>query len=113
MPRNSPNPISAPAAVVDQARRLGANIALARKRRRLPQAVLATKAGITRQTLRAVEAGELRVSLGTCLAVLWALGLDGGLNAVASPETDREGMTLESARLGQRMRARTRLSDDF
>jgi hypothetical protein len=47
------------------------------------------------------------------LAVLWALGLDGGLNVVASPETDREGMTLEAARLGQRLRARTRLSDDF
>ncbi len=113
MPRNSPNPISAPAAVVDLANRLGSNIALARKRRRLSQAVLATKAGITRQTLSAVEAGELRVSLGTYLGVLWALGLDTGMNAVASPETDREGMTLESARLGQRMRSRTRLSDDF
>jgi len=113
MPRNSPNPNSAPGAVVEQARRLGANIALARKRRRMSQAVLATKAGITRQTLGAVEAGELRVSLGVYLAVLWALGLESGINAVASPDADREGATLESARLGRRMRAPGRLSDDF
>jgi hypothetical protein len=45
--------------------------------------------------------------------VLWALGLEGQVRQIASPDTDHEGATLEAARLGRRVRASRRLSDDF
>jgi hypothetical protein len=46
-------------------------------------------------------------------AVLWALGLLGDLAAVANPEADLEGRTLEAARRGERVRPGTGLNDDF
>jgi len=104
---------SAPSAVADLTRQLGANIALARKRRRLSQDQLAMKAGISRSTLVRVEAGDLGVGLGISFAVLWALGLERQLSRLASPESDEVGAALETARLGPRVRAKTRLSDDF
>lgn len=113
MPRKNLTSASAPSAVADLARQLGANIALARKRRRLSQERLAMKAGLSRPTLVRVEAGDLGVGLGFCLAVLWALGLESQVTLLASPEGDQVGATLQAARLGQRMRATTRLSDDF
>jgi len=113
VPRKNLTATSAPSAVAELARQLGAHIALARKRRRLSQEQLARQAGISRPTLVRLEAGDLGVAVGICLAVLWALGLERQMTLVASPETDRVGATLEAARLGKRMRPATRLSDDF
>lgn len=113
MPKQNITEESAPAAVVETVRTLGASIAVARKRRRIRQADLAARAGVTAKTLRRVEAGELGTGIGVYAAVLWALGLHGDLAAVASPETDLEGLTLEAARLGERVRPGRGLSDDF
>lgn len=74
---------------------------------------LAARAGISRTTLRRIEEGELGTGIGAYAAVLWALGLDGQLAAVARPETDVEGQTLEAARRGERVRRVRELSDDF
>ena len=113
MPRKQLTPRSVPAAVADLGRQLGANIALARKRRRITQARLAARAGVSRPTLARIEAGRVGVGLDSYLAVLWGLGLEGEVRRLASPDGDREGATLEAARLGQRMRATHRLADDF
>ena len=113
MPRQNLNPERAPAGVLQLARTLGANIAVARRRRRLTQAELAARAGITRVTFARVEAGHPGTGLGAYLAVLWALGLDRDVAAVANVETDREGATLEAARLGRRVRPARRPDDDF
>lgn len=102
-----------PAAVETVALRLGANIATARLRRRWRQRDLALKAGITRATLGAIEQGKLGTGLGAYAAVLWALGLEDQLAAVAAPERDPEGATLEAARRGERARPSADLSDDF
>lgn len=106
-------PTTVPAAVVELAQRLGANISLARRRRQLRQQDLAAKAGISRLTLLKIERGELGTGLGAYLAVLWALGLDRDIERIANPESDREGATLEAARIGQRVRIARELSDDF
>ncbi len=113
MPKQNVSPSSAPGAVVELARRIGANISLARRRRRIRQGDLADKAGISRVTLARIEGGELGTGLGPYLAVLWALGLERELDRVANPETDREGATLEAARAGQRVRPARGLNDDF
>ena len=113
MPRKLLTPSSVPAAVADLSRQLGANIALARKRRRITQARLAARAGVSRPTLARIEAGQIGVGLDSYVAVLWGLGMERDVSRLASPEGDREGATLEAARLGQRMRATYRLTDDF
>lgn len=92
---------------------LGANIATARLRRRWRQEDLARKAGITRLTVAAIERGKPGTGIGAYAAALWALGLHGKLSEIAAPETDEEGMALEAARLGERARPTTSLSDDF
>lgn len=113
MPKRNIRSSKAPSAVVDLAKRLGANIALARRRRCLRQQDLAQKAGISRLTLMKVERGELGTGVGAYLAVLWALGLERTVETVANSETDHEGIVLESARLGKRVRLSRRLRDDF
>lgn len=113
MPRQNLNRAAAPAAIQSVVSELGQSIAVARTRRRLREEDLATRAGISRTTLRRIEAGELGTGIGAYAAVLWALGLERQLAAVASPATDVEGQTLEAARRGTRVRRGRELSDDF
>jgi transcriptional regulator with XRE-family HTH domain len=113
MPRRKVNYESAPAAVVEAVERLGRNISLARVRRQLPEDDLAKHAGISRVTMRRVERGELGTGIGAYAAVLWALGFQGDLEEILSPERDLEGQTLEASRYGSRVRPAKGLSDDF
>ena len=112
MPRTNVNDQSAPAAVLDTVAALGSHIATARIRRQMREEDLAARAGITRMTLRRVEAGALGTGIGAYAAVLWALGLHDGLAGVASPDRDLEGQTLEAARRGERVRP-AGLNDEF
>lgn len=107
----------APARVVEMATVLGQNIAAARKRRRIRQEDLASMAGITLPTLRAVEAGKIGTGLGAYISTLWALGLDDSLRTVAALEDDREGQVRERIALRRGLAhsriSRRRLDDNF
>lgn len=96
--------IPLPFEVTKVARELGMNVRIARKRRRMLQGELAQKAGVSEKTIRRLEKGEDGVSMGNLLSVLWALGLLPTARALASPETDEHGKTLELARLPERVR---------
>lgn len=63
---------------------LGDRLRLARKRRRLPMQAVATRAGISRQTLYHVENGDPSVTLGTYVRVLAVLGLERDLEQLAA-----------------------------
>jgi len=76
---------------------LGARIRLARLRRRMTQADLATRANVNRLTLSRLERGELTVSLDVLFRVLGVLGLDGDLDNVA--RDDELGRQLQDAPL--------------
>lgn len=86
------------------ARELGINVRIARKRRRMLQGELAQKAGVGEKTLRRLEKGDDGVSVGNVLSVLWALGLLPTAKALANPDKDEHGKTLELARLPERVR---------
>jgi transcriptional regulator with XRE-family HTH domain len=81
---------------------LGENIRLARLRRGLSAGLVAERAGMARDTLRAVEQGDAGVSLGSVANVLQALGLAKGLSALAAD--DELGRKLQDARLDARVR---------
>lgn len=102
-----------PAAVKELASRLGARIRAARVRRRLRKEDLALKAGLSRNAIDAVEAGKLTTGLGTYLQALWAMGLAEGLDLIADPGLDREGLALELNAQTMRVRVGTKADNDF
>ncbi len=98
-----------PAQSVERAKELGYRVRLARTRRGMSIAEVAAKAGINRNTLNALELGRPGVALGAYLTVLWALGLDKTLDAVAHPDADLHGKTLEASRRPARVRKSQKL----
>src|SRR5271170_6544124 len=94
-----PTPHNPPAAVRRVLLRLGADIHDARRRRRLPMAVVAERAFTSRSTLQRVEAGDANVSIGIYAGVLQALGLLDGLSHLANIGSDPVGQALASAEL--------------
>ena len=91
-------------AVEESVRAFGMNIRTARLRRRLPQAMVAERAGISLNTLSKIENGDCGVAIGNVAAVLQALGLGTPLSLVAAPESDETGLLLEERRLPRRAR---------
>ncbi|WP_374306483.1 helix-turn-helix domain-containing protein [Dongia sp.] len=94
-----PTPHTPPAAVRRAIRKLGADIHDARRRRRLPMAVVAERAFTSRSTLQRIEAGDTNVSIGIYAGVLQALGLLDGLAQIADISNDAVGQALASAEL--------------
>ena len=109
-----PTPHSPSAAVRRALRKLGADLHDARRRRRLPMAVVAQRAFTSRSTLQKVEAGDTNVSVGIYAGVLQALGLLGGLSQLADIGNDSVGQRLASADLHKHahIRRTTRSSHD-
>ena len=95
---------STPIPVFRALRKLGHDIRDARLRRRIPVAVLAERASISRVTLNKIEKGDPGVSLGNYATTLFALGLEGRLADVADPRHDAVGLELEEERLPERIR---------
>lgn len=99
-----PTPHQPTSAVRRILRKLGADIHDARRRRRLPMAIVAERAFTSRSTLQKVEAGNANVSIGIYAAALHALGLLDGLGDVADIARDSVGQALSSAELPKRVR---------
>ena len=76
---------------------LGERLRLARKRRKLSNAVIAQRAGVSRTTVYKVEAGDPGATLGAYVRVLAVLGLEGDLNLLAAD--DRIGRKLQDLAL--------------
>ena len=87
-------------------RKLGTDIRDARRRRRIPTAIMAERAFISRMTLNRVEKGDPGVSLGIYATVLFVLGMTDRLAELADPRHDAVGLSLEEERLPQRIRIR-------
>jgi transcriptional regulator with XRE-family HTH domain len=85
--------------------KLGGDIQVARKRRRLTMAIVAERAFISRNTLTRVERGDPAVALGIYATVLFVLGLAERLGDIADPLSDVVGLSLEAERLPQRARS--------
>jgi transcriptional regulator with XRE-family HTH domain len=104
---------SLPDVVAQRVKDLGDRIRLARTRRKLSIAELAAKAGIDRNTLGALEHGKPGVAISAYILTLWSLGLERTLDAVANPDTDIHGKTLELSRLPKRVRKPRSTRDEY
>ncbi len=85
-------------------RKLGADIHDARRRRRLPMAVVAERAFTSRSTLQRIEAGDTAVGIGIYAAVLQALGFLDSLGKIADISNDSVGQALVHSELPKRVR---------
>jgi DNA-binding XRE family transcriptional regulator len=94
----------APIPVRRAVRKLGHDVRDARRRRRIPAAILAERASISRTTLHKVEQGDPGVSLGIYARVLFVLGMLNRLADLADPTHDTVGLELEEEHLPERIR---------
>ena len=86
--------------------KLGENIAIARKRRRLTQKHLADAASVTPETIRSLERGKPGISIGTLAMVFLALGERGRLGELLAPPMDAIGMVISVHDLPKRVRTK-------
>lgn len=98
--KSSPLPVP----VIRALRKLGQDIRGARRRRRIPAAILAERASISRMTLNKIEKGDAGVYIGNYVAVLFALGLVNRVADLADPTHDTVGRELEEEHLPERIR---------
>ena len=97
----------------ERLRRLGQRLRDARVHRRLRPIDLAQKTGLSRSTIENMERGEAATSLGAYAHTLWVLGLDREIDLLADPGLDREGIALTYSSADKRVRARTKIDNDF
>ena len=92
--------------------KLGADLAVARLRRKESLRTWAKRLGVSLSTLQRLEAGDPAVSIGIIASALWLINRDGELGNLAAPEHDRGALELnvrEAVELGQ---ARAQASAD-
>lgn len=83
--------------------KLGADIAVARKKRRISTVSMAERAFISRGTLYKVEKGDPSVSMGIYATVLAILGLAEGLGDLADRRGDTLGLDIDEDRLPKKV----------
>jgi len=102
-----------PLHVSERVVQLGQRIRIARIRRGWSVVDLASKAGVNRNTLTALELGKPGTAIGVCFTVLWVLGLENSLDEVADPDTDAHGKALEASRRPSRAGKPRKTGNDY
>ena len=86
--------------------KLGADIAIARRKRSLTVGMMAERIGAHKNTYLKIEKGDPTVAFGIYAMALFVLGLSEGLTALADPGRDDTGLLLDADHLPKRVRAR-------
>jgi transcriptional regulator with XRE-family HTH domain len=87
---------------------LGQRLRAARLRRRVSQAQIAARVGVSRETIAVLEKGDPRVGLAVLVRALGVLGLEADLDLLAA--NDEIGKRLQDVELPARARARGKTS---
>lgn len=89
-------------------RKLGRDLALARRKRGISTGDMAERLFVSRDTLWRLERGDPTVALGTLVTAAFVLQLHERLANLAAPASDEVALGLDERRLPQRIRrART------
>src|ERR1700727_164405 len=109
MTKASPALTQMPPSTLAALQQLGADLAVARLRRKESLKTWAKRMGVSVPTLLRLEGGEPSVSLGVLATALWLIGRDAALGALATPKEDGAALKLDvrqAKTLGEeRMRA--------
>jgi transcriptional regulator with XRE-family HTH domain len=86
--------------------KLGADLALARKKRNLTIRMMAERSGVANSTYLRLEKGDPTVSMGAYAMAVFVLGFGEILGEIADPGRDDQGLLLDVERLPKRVRPR-------
>ena len=95
---------SIPLPVAHALRKLGRDLALARRKRGISTRDMAARLFVSRDTLWRLERGEPTVSLATLATAAFVLKLHDRLANLAAPGSDEIALSLDEHRLPQRIR---------
>jgi transcriptional regulator with XRE-family HTH domain len=90
--------------VLQALRKLGRDLAIARRKRGISTSDMAGRLFVSRDTLWRLERGDSTVSIGTLATAAFVLQFHDRLASLAAPEKDTLGLTLDEQRLPQRIR---------
>ena len=95
---------SLPLPVAQALRKLGRDLALARRKRGISTSDMATRLFVGRNTLWRLERGDPTVALGTLVTAAFVLNLHDRLANLAAPASDAVALSLDEQRLPKRIR---------
>lgn len=95
---------SIPLPVTHALRKLGRDLAVARRKRGISTADMAGRLFVSRDTLWRLERGDPTVALGTFATAAFVLQLHDRLANFAAPESDALALSLDERRLPKRIR---------
>lgn len=84
--------------------KLGSDLAIARRKRKLTAEMVAERVGVARTTYLKVEKGDPTVSMGVYAMTLFVLGFPEALADLADVRRDDTGLLLDTERLPKRVR---------
>jgi hypothetical protein len=95
MPKTARALLQLPPATAGAIEKLGADLAVARLRRKESLRSWAQRLGITVSTLQRLEAGDPSVGIGIVATALWLIQRDGELGNLAAPEHDQGALEMD------------------
>lgn len=110
MPKTARALLQLPPATAAAIEKLGADLAVARLRRKESLRSWAQRLGVTVSTLQRLEAGDPSVAIGIVASALWLIQRDGELGRLAAPEHDQGAIELDVREAIELGRARAQSS---
>ena len=95
MPKIARAILQMPPATVAAIEKLGADLAVARLRRKESLKTWAQRMGVSVPTLQRLEAGDPGVGIGIVATALWLIQRDGALAHLAAPELDQGAIEMD------------------
>jgi hypothetical protein len=110
MPKTARALLQLPPATAAAIEKLGADLAVARLRRKESLKTWATRMGVSVPTLQRLEAGDPAVGIGIVATALWLIQRDGELRNLAAPEHDQGALEKDVRTAIELGRARAQAS---
>lgn len=110
MPKTARALLQLPPATAAAIEKLGADLAVARLRRKESLKTWAKRMGVSVPTLQRLEAGDPGVGIGIVATALWLIKRDGELRSLAAPEHDQGAIEMDVREAVDLGRARAKAS---
>ena len=94
-----------PASVRRSLRKFGADLGIARRKRRLTAAMMAERIGVAPSTYARMEKGDASVGFGAYAMALFVLGFGNALDDLIDVRRDDHGLLLDHGRIPKRVRS--------
>jgi transcriptional regulator with XRE-family HTH domain len=92
-----------PARVRRSLAKFGADLSIARRKRRLTAAMMCERIGVSKATWQRMERGDPTVSMGAYAQALFVLGFGAPLEDLIDQRQDEQGLLLDLERLPKRV----------